>query len=100
MIVDVLIWDDWNKEHILKHGCSAEEIEFMCSRRVHHFRNSYKGRTVFLGENSSGKVLAVVLGSVPDSPNGTFYPFSARPASPKERRFYEHREREENATDG
>ena len=100
MIIEELIWDDWNREHIQKHGCTDDDVEFMCSRRVHHWRDSYKGRKIFLGENAGGRVLAVVLGPVPDAPSGTFYPFSARPASAKERRFYESKERDENATDG
>jgi uncharacterized DUF497 family protein len=99
MVIEHLRWDDWNREHILKHGCTQDDIDYMCNRRVHHWRDSYKGRKVFLGQNESGRVLAVVLGPVPNEP-GTFYPFSARPASPKERRFYERKERQENAADG
>lgn len=99
VVIVELIWDDWNEEHILKHGCTVDDVKFMCSRRVHHFRDSYKGRRVFLGENANGRVLAVVLGPVPNAPLGTYYPFSARPASPKERRFYERKEREANAAD-
>lgn len=101
MVIERLIWDDWNEEHILKHGCTVDDVEFMCSRGVHHWRDSYKGRKVFLGEGEDGKILAVILGPVPDATSGTFYPFSARPADPKERRFYElkEREREENSTD-
>lgn len=99
MSIAELIWDDWNATHILKHGCTADDVEFMCSRRAHHFRGSYKGRKVFLGENENGRILAVILGPVPDAPPGTYYPFSARPASPKEHRFYERKERETNAAD-
>jgi uncharacterized DUF497 family protein len=97
MISERLIWDDWNEEHLLKHGCTADDVKFMCSGRVHHFRDSYKGRKVFLGENANGRVLAVILGPVPNAPHGTFYPFSARPADRKEQAFYELKERGEHS---
>jgi hypothetical protein len=50
-------------------------------------RETYKQRFLVLGPTSSGRSLAVVIGPVPDKP-GTYYTFSARPASRKERRYY------------
>jgi uncharacterized DUF497 family protein len=69
MVIERLIWDDWKEEHILKHGCTVDDVNLMCKRRVHHWRDSCKDR------------------------------LSARPVDRKEREFYERKEREENSTD-
>lgn len=85
--------------HILKHGCTVQDVEYLCSQRVHLFRDSYKGRKVIVGMNAEGRILAVILGSVQGTSEGTVYPFSARPADRKERAFYELRSREEDSAD-
>jgi hypothetical protein len=43
MTIEMLRWDDWNEEHIKKHGCAKEDIEFMCSQRVPHFPGLLQG---------------------------------------------------------
>lgn len=83
-----LIWDDWNVSHIARHGVAQDEVDEVCHGHPITLRESYKNRLVLLGETQAGKVLAVVLGPFPDAPEGTFYPFTARPAHRSERRAY------------
>ncbi len=60
MVVKGLIWDDWNKEHVAKHGISVEEVEEVChaSSKV---VESYRKRILLVGKTKKGKVLAIVL---------------------------------------
>ncbi len=81
-----LHWDPWNVEHIAKHGIIREEIEEVIAGQV-VFRDGYKGRPVGIGATLGGRMLAVVVGPVPEQP-GVYYTFSARPASRQERRRY------------
>lgn len=66
-----LHWDTWNVGHIAKHGVVQEEVEEVIAGRV-VFRDGYKGRTVAIGATRAGRMLAVVLGPVPDQP-GVYY---------------------------
>lgn len=84
-----LVWDNWNLQHIARHGVSQEDVEAVCQGDPMFYRESYKGRLVLLGRGLDGRVLAVVLGPVPNAPDGTYYPFTARPADRSERRAYE-----------
>ena len=83
-----LVWDDWNRTHIARHGVTEDEVEAVCSGGPIVYRESYKDRLVLLGTTPAGRVLAVVLGPVPNAPAGTYYPFTARPADRTERREY------------
>ena len=47
-----------------------------------------KGRVKLIGRDRRGRVLTVVVGPVPGKRN-VYYAFSARPASRKERRYYQ-----------
>ncbi|MGH2559378.1 MAG: hypothetical protein ACRDJH_09955, partial [Thermomicrobiales bacterium] len=85
--IDGVVWDEWNLDHIVKHGVSRAEVEEVIDLGP-VFQQAYKGRALAIGPTQSGRVLAVVLGPVPDQP-GTFYVFSARPASRKERRHFQ-----------
>ena len=81
-----LIWDDWNREHVRKHGVSIESIESVLAGDPIAFP-SYKDRLLMIGPDSDGNVRAVIIGQVPKS-DGSWYVFSARPASRKERQRY------------
>jgi uncharacterized DUF497 family protein len=84
--IERLDWDEWNSEHIAKHGLTREAVaEALEGETI--ARASYKERFLVLGPTRSGRLLAVVIGPVPGQP-GAFYTFSARPASRTERRFY------------
>ena len=49
---------------------------------------TYKQRLQLVGPTVTRRMLSIVIGAVPDRP-GTYYVFSARPASRKERGMYE-----------
>jgi len=84
-----LIWDDWNVPHIARHDVTPEEVEAACKANPMPYRESYKNRVMFLGETPAGRVIAIVLGPVPNAQPGTWYPFSARTAHRTERRGYQ-----------
>jgi uncharacterized DUF497 family protein len=85
--VDRLDWDAWNLEHIAKHGVTREQVEEALTAGVTIARQTRKLRFLVLGPTQAGRLLAVVIGPVPNAP-GAFYTFSARPASRQERRYY------------
>ena len=55
-----LVWDDWNKEHIVKHGVSKEEVEEAC-KDEYQVIESYRKRILLVCKTKSGRTLAVVL---------------------------------------
>jgi len=83
-----LVWDEWNVPHIARHGVTPDEVEAACHTEPVLYRESYKDRLMFLGETPAGRVIAMVVGAVPDAPPGTWYCFTARPAHRTERRDY------------
>ncbi len=85
-VIERLIWDVWNTEHIAIHGVTRNDVE-EAIRADTVARATYKNRILVLGP-SRGRLLAVVIGPVPDQP-GAYYTFSARPASRSERRYYQ-----------
>lgn len=84
--IDRLHWDDWNREHLVKHAVTVEEAEEVVAGEP-IFRASYKQRLAVTGPSAAGRLLTVVIGEVPHQP-GSFYVFSARPSSREERREY------------
>jgi uncharacterized protein len=93
--VERLEWDDWNRDHIAKHGVSPEEAEQVV-RGNPVVRKSYKERLVLIGPSHSGRMLAVIVGPTRSHPH-VYYVVSARPADRKERRDYE-QEKVHNST--
>lgn len=85
-LVDRLVWDAWNVDHIAKHGVTPDDVEAAIAGDT-VARETYKGRLLVLGPTRAGRLLAVVIGPVPDEP-GAYYTFSARAASRAERRHY------------
>lgn len=83
--IEQLVWDVWNTEHIATHGITRKDVEEAISGDA-VTQATYKNRFLVLGP-SRGRLLAVVIGPVPDQP-GAYYTFSARPASRSERRYY------------
>ncbi len=79
-----LIWDNWNKEHIKKHGVSISEVEEVCKNAV-AVKQSYLGRTMVFGKTVNGRLLTIVLsfGNEKDA-----YVVSARDMSKNEREIY------------
>jgi uncharacterized DUF497 family protein len=81
-----LDWDDWNREHIAKHGMSQRDVEALVAGDP-AVRQPYKYRLQLIGPTRNGAIVAVVIGPVSNRP-GWYDTFSARPASRSERRFY------------
>jgi uncharacterized DUF497 family protein len=86
--IDALDWDDWNRDHIKKHGVSISEIEEVIWGGRALARGSYKERLAITGPSAAGRMYTVIVGESPQVPN-LYYVFSARPASRVERREYE-----------
>lgn len=81
-----LRWDDWNLEHITKHGMEPDDAaEVVWGSPI--VDTTYKGRLRYTGLNAARRLLTVIVGADPDRP-GVYYVFSVRPASRKERRQY------------
>ena len=85
--IDRLEWDDWNREHIAKHAVSTAEAEEVVAG-FSLSRETYKQRLLVVGPTSTGRMLTVVIGPIPDRPR-EYYVFSARPASRSERKLFE-----------
>jgi uncharacterized DUF497 family protein len=87
--IESLNWDDWNITHIRdRHGMSRGDVEAVLQSEASVAHATYKDRILELGPAPAGRALAVVIGADPDD-STAFYIFSARPASRKERRYYE-----------
>lgn len=76
-----LVWDEWNIEHIAKHGVTKVEVEEIFTM-VLRAKKSYKGRLMVFGKTKEKRLLAVVL----EKQERGYYVLSARNASRKERR--------------
>jgi uncharacterized protein len=80
-----LIWDPGNIAHVARHDVTVDEVEEVCHGDPVALR-SYLARIVLIGPTQARRMLAVVL-----EPEGedVYYPVTARPASRKERRYYQ-----------
>lgn len=87
MRIAALVWDDWNEDHISRHGVSAEEVEEICSTPGRILRRGRSGTYVVFGRTADGRELMVVLSARGPAP-GSFYPITARDLNDRERRFF------------
>ncbi|MCQ1576676.1 BrnT family toxin [Streptomyces parvus] len=88
MRVDELIWDDWNEEHIAKHGVSPGEVEEACQTKPVKAYRTRNDTYALLGTTDSGRHLCVFLAP---RGKGVFYVVTARDMHPRERRSFEGR---------
>ena len=86
MLVNRLIWDEWNVPHIARHAVTPDEVEEICHGR-HAVREGYANRIVLIGRTVRGRLLAVILDPNTAQEN-VYYPVTSRPADRKERRIY------------
>jgi len=86
IVIDKLVWDNWNVEHIARHDVIPEEVEEVCHGK-YIVRKTYDKRLLLIGPTLSGRMLAIVLGITKRKRH--YYPVTARPASKKEIRLYE-----------
>lgn len=82
MIIDVntLIWDEWNREHITKHGVTPKEVEEVCHGEF-EIIESFRRRLELKGRTKKGKKLVIIL-SPEDRKlqvygEGMYYPITA-----------------------
>lgn len=88
MTIHRLIWPHDRVEHIAQHGIAPDEVEEACFSRSLVLRGKSIGPNpvyYVLGETTGGRHLFCVVISFPD---GTGYPVTARPMTPKEKRRY------------
>lgn len=75
-----LIWDEWNKKHIVKHGISIEEVEEVFQGKYEAVK-SYRRRIQVSGSTESGRKLTIILSpedrELKQYENGVYYPITA-----------------------
>lgn len=77
-----LVWDDWNLQHIARHGVSQDEVEEI----VHGeplVDQTYASRLLLTGNSARGRALTAILRHLGEN---RYYVVTARPASARERR--------------
>ena len=83
-----LDWDDWNVDHIARHGVSRDDVEEVCHGTPTE-DETYRNRLRLVGPTAVGNLLTVIL--APQDEDGVYYVVTARPAAKKERRIYRER---------
>ncbi len=56
-----LIWDDWNEEHIARHGVTRDEAEEVCFNQSSLGVRIRRGRYRVIGQTDAGRYLTVIL---------------------------------------
>lgn len=79
-MVNGLIWDDWNKDHIGKHRITVREIEEVCYGN-HQVKESYRRRILIVGKTRTNRLLAIILSpenrNLESYGNGIYYVVTA-----------------------
>ena len=88
-----LIWDDFNIAHIAEHEVKPHEVEEACQSNQITF-TTYGARILLVGHTLAGRFLSVVLAYKGE---GVYYVITARPASRKERKYYQEQKGGEQA---
>lgn len=84
-------WNDWNLDHVPRHGVTPEEAEGLVRNARHPFpQYCGDGRWTVWGQGSSGRFLQAVFLIDED---GTSYIIHARPLSEREKRRMRRRRR-------
>ena len=83
MLIDRLMWDPQNVNHIARHKVTLQEVEEVCAGQL-VTRRSYANRLLVVGPTTEGRILLVVLEPVSDK---VYYVVTVRPASRRERRW-------------
>ncbi len=90
--MEVLIWDDWNKEHIKKHNVTVKEVEETYRTKLIKLE-SYAGRKMLLGATKNGRLLSIIVSFAKQKQP---YVVSARDMSKKERIIYDQKKNKIN----
>ncbi|WP_290624661.1 BrnT family toxin [Archaeoglobus sp. UBA230] len=81
-----LIWDEWNLNHIAKHGVSKREVEEAVNDERAYIKKHRK-RVMVVG-SAWGRILVVILEKIE---RNDYYVISARDATNSEKRLYRKR---------
>lgn len=80
VVVNGLVWDEWNRKHLARHNISPEEVEEICHRK-NKIIDSYRRRIMIIGTTKAGRKLAVVLSpedkNLQPYGNGIYYVITA-----------------------
>jgi uncharacterized DUF497 family protein len=77
-----IVWDEWNENHILKHGIKKKEVENALKGDIYVKRE--KEVYLVIGE-SVGKVIFIVLA---EKGGNMVYPITARDADREMKKLY------------
>lgn len=84
-------WNDWNVDHIARHGVTPNEAEEVVNRARRPWpRVMGDGRFIVLGQTDDGRYLQVAYVFDPDD---TVFVIHARPLTNREKRRYRRRNR-------
>jgi uncharacterized DUF497 family protein len=82
-------WNDWNLEHVRRHGVSPDEAELVVQTARRPFpRRAADGRFLVWGRGVGGRLVQVVFLVDPDY---SVYIIHARPLSEREKRRFRQR---------
>lgn len=80
ILVRGLVWDDWNKEHIYRHGVSIKEVEEVCHGK-YDVIESYRKRIQIVGKTKNGKTIIIIISpedrKLKAYGKGIYYPITA-----------------------
>ena len=79
-------WDEWNVDHIARHGIEPHEAETACRSEGRVVRRSREGRYLVYGRTGAGRHVLVVLRPFGQ---GRARIITARDMTERERRFYQ-----------
>ncbi len=84
-------WNDWNRDHIAKHGVHPDEAEGVIrSAKPPYPSGREDGKYLVIGQGRGGRYMHVIY--VLDE-DGTLYIIHARPISDREKKRYRRRRR-------
>lgn len=84
-----LEWDARNEEHVARHAVEPEEVE-EATHNDHYVTRARDNLFRVIGQTDAGRYLTIYVAPRDD---GSFYPVTARDATPGERREYRQRVR-------
>lgn len=77
-----IVWNEWNKNHILKHGINKKEVENALKGDIYAKR---EGEVYLVIGESFGRVIFIVLA---ERGENKVYPITARDADEKMKKLY------------
>jgi uncharacterized DUF497 family protein len=82
----LLVWDNWNREHINKHNLTPKEVEEVFESSSIN-KPIAEPRRLILGKSNAGRYIAIIV--APSSLTHHYYVVTARDMSSKERKYYD-----------